>query len=82
MASPRDGERNRSRRAVEFRQDNAVVARHEEVGRPSPTCGAANGSQSTPGFGNFKCKDKRCLTCLKYITEHKCKSNIAQKNIA
>ena len=42
---------------------------------PSLTCATANGSQSAPGFGIFKCKDKRCLTCPKYITEQKVKHN-------
>ena len=41
----------------------------------------ANGCQSTPGFGISKCKDKRCLTCPKSITEHKFKSNITQKKL-
>ena len=30
----------------------------------------ANGIQSF-GFGIFKCKEKKCLTCPKYITEPK-----------
>ena len=70
VVSPRDGERNCHRRVAESRQGNAVAAGYEEVGSPSPTCAAANGSQSTPGFSIFKCKDKerKCLTCAKYIT--------------
>ena len=80
VASPGDGEGNCLRRVVESRQRNAVVARHEKVGSPSPTCAVANGSQSTLGFRIFKCKYKTCLTCPKYITEHKFKSNKTQKN--
>ena len=79
VASPRDDEGNRPRRVTEYRQGNAVVAGHEGVGSPSPTCAVAIGSQSTPGFGIFKCKDKRCFTSPKYITEHNFKSNITKK---
>ena len=56
---------------LESRQVNAVVTRHEQIGSPSPIFAAANGSQHNPGFGIFQCKDKRCLTCPKYVTEHK-----------
>ena len=63
-----DGEENPPKRVVESRQDNAVVAGHEEVESRSPTCAAANRSQSIPDFGIFKCKDKRFLTCPTYIS--------------
>ena len=79
VASARDSEGNRPMRVVESGQSNAVVAGYEEVGRPSPTCAAASGSQSTPGFSISKCKDKICLTCPKYITERKFKSSITYK---
>ena len=80
MGSPRDGEVNCSRKVVESQQGNAIVLEHEEVGSPSPIYVSANGRQSLPGFGIFKCKDKRCVTCFKYITEHSFQSSIIQKN--
>ena len=70
VASPRDGEGKWPWKVAESRLGNAVVAGYEEVGSPSPTCAAANRSQSTSGFSIFKCKDKgrKYLTCPKYIT--------------
>ena len=79
LASPRDVQGNRSVRVVDSQQVNVTVVGHEEGGSVSPTCTAANGSKSAPCFGYFKCKDKRYLTCPKYITEHKFYSNITQK---
>ena len=70
VASLRDGKGNFPKRLAESRQGNAVVAGYEEVGSSSRTCATANRSQSTPGFSIFKCKnkDRKCLTCPKYIT--------------
>ena len=66
---PRGGEGNCSREVAESRQGNVVVDEYEEVESPSPTCAAANRSHSIPGLSIFKCKDKdrKCLTCPKYI---------------
>ena len=75
-ASLRNGEDYCPGKVVKFREDNAVVEGHSQEGSPSPIF---TWSQSTAGFGIFKCKDKRCLTCPKYNTEHKFKSNITQK---
>ena len=58
MATVKDGKANRLRSVVESERGNAIVDRHEEVGSPSPTYAGANGSQSYPGFGIFKCKDQ------------------------
>ena len=66
VAFPRDGEENRPRRDVESQQGNAIVAGQEELGSPSPTCAAANGSQCTPGFGIFKGATKS------YFTHYSC----------
>ena len=81
LASSGNGEGNHPRRIVESRQGNGVVIGRKQLGSPTPKYAAANGSQSSQGFGLFKCKDKRCLTCPKYINEHKCKSNTTQKVI-
>ena len=76
----RNGKGHFPRKVAVSPQGIAVVVGHEEVGSLSARCTATKGSQSFPGFGIFKCKDKRCITCPKYITEHKFKSNITQKN--
>ena len=51
-------------KVVNSRQVNAIVAGHEEVRSPSPTCFAANENQSCPGFGIFKRRDKDVLPLL------------------
>ena len=75
VASLRDGEINCLGGA---REGNDVLAWHEEVESLFPRCAAANGSHSIPGFRIIKCKDKRCLACPKYITEHQCKFSITK----
>ena len=76
VASPRDREESHTCKISESRQGKAVVARHEEVGSSPSTFATAKEIQPSPGFGIFKCKDKRCLTCAKYFTDHKFKCNI------
>ena len=44
---------------LSFHESNDVVAGHEKVRSMLPTCAAANGRQSSLGFGIFKYKDKR-----------------------
>ena len=46
VGSPEDGGVNCPWRIVESPQDIALVAGHEKVGSPYPTCAAANGNQS------------------------------------
>ena len=65
MASSRDGATYRPWRVVEYRQGKPVLFRSEEVGSPSQAGSFVNGTQSTPVYGIWKCKNKRCLTYRK-----------------
>ena len=65
VASPRDFTIYCLRMVVDNRQGKVVVLGFEEVGSPSQAGSIDSGSQSSPGYGILKCKNKRCLTCLK-----------------
>ena len=79
MALPRDGATYCPRRVVESRQGKAVVLGSKEVSSPSQASSVANISQSTPGYGILKCKNKRCLICPKPNTKTNFLSNVILK---
>ena len=75
VAFPNNGPTYHPRSIVEL----AVVFGSQEVGCPSQADSVANGSQSSPGNGISRYKNKRSFTCPKLNTNTSFLSNITRE---